>query len=67
MRKQYEAVFNAKVALDSIKVKKTIAQIGSESGFHPHQIRQSRQDFLEVLPEVFSNRRPQQEEARDEI
>jgi len=29
--------------------------------------RQWRQQLLEILPEIFSNRRPQQEKARDEL
>jgi putative transposase len=67
MRKQYEAVFKAKVALEVVKGKKTIAQIATEFEVHPNQIRQWRRHLLDVLPEVFSNRRPQQEKARDEI
>jgi len=67
MRKQYEAAFKAKVALEALKGEKTIAQIASESGVHPNQVRQWRQHLLEVLPEVFSNRRPQQERAQDEM
>jgi len=66
MRKQYEAAFKAKVALEAIKGEKTIAQIATEFEVHPNQIRQWRR-HLDVLPEVFSNRRPQQEKARDEI
>ena len=46
---------------------KTIAQIASESGVHPNQIRQWRQHLLDVLPEAFSNRRPQEEKARDDV
>ena len=67
MRKQYEAVFKAKVALEVVKGKKTIAQIATEFEVHPNQIRQWRRHLLDVLPEVFSNRRPQHEKARDEI
>jgi len=59
MRKQYEAAFKARIALEAVKGEKTIAQIASESGVHPNQIRQWRQHLLEALPEVFSNRRPQ--------
>jgi putative transposase len=67
MRKQYEAAFKARIALEAVKGEKTIAQIASESGVHPNQIRQWRQHLLDVLPEVFSNRRPQEEKARDEV
>jgi transposase InsO family protein len=64
MRKQHEAAFKAKVALEALKGEKTIAQIASESGVHPNQIRQWRAHLLEVLPEVFSNRRPREEKTR---
>jgi len=67
MRKQYEAAFKAKVALEAVKGEKTIAQIATEFEVHPNQIRQWRRHLLDVLPEVFSNRRPQQQKARDEI
>jgi len=67
MRKQYEAAFKAKVALEALKGEKTIAQIASDAGVHPNQIRQWRQHLLEVLPEVFSNRRPREEKTRDEL
>ena len=67
MRKQYEAAFKARIALEAVKGEKTIAQIASESGVHPNQIRQWRQHLLDVLPEAFSNRRPQEEKARDDV
>lgn len=67
MRKQYEAAFKAKVALEAVKGEKTIAQIASAYKVHPNQIRQWRQRLLEILPEVFSNRRPKQEKDRDEL
>jgi transposase-like protein len=67
MRKQYEGAFKARVALEALKGEKTIAQIASETGVHPNQIRQWKQHLLEALPEVFSNRRPREEKAADEM
>jgi putative transposase len=67
MRKQYEAAFKAKIALEAVKGEKTIAQIASEFGVHPNQIRQWRQHLLDILPEMFSHRRPQQEKSREEL
>jgi len=67
MRKTYDAAFKAKVALEAVKGEKTITQIASEFKVHPNQIRLWRKHLLEMLPELFSNRRPQQEKARDEI
>jgi transposase len=67
MRRRYEAAFKARVALEAVKGEKTIAQLASEFKVHPNQIRQWRRRLLDVLPGVFSNRRPQQEKDRDEL
>jgi transposase len=67
MRKTYDAAYKAKVALEAVKGEKTIAKIASDFGVHPNQIRQWRAHLLEVLPELFSHRRPQQEKSRDEL
>jgi transposase len=63
----HEAAFKAKVALEAVKGERTIAQIASAYKVHPNQIRQWRLRLLDVLPEVFSNRRPKQEKDRDEL
>ncbi|HPB59905.1 MAG TPA: transposase [Candidatus Saccharicenans sp.] len=38
-RKQYEAAFKARVALEAVKGEKTISQVASEYGVHPNQVR----------------------------
>ena len=67
MRKTYDAAFKAKVAFEAAKGEKTIAQIASEFSVHPNQIRQWRVHLLEILPEMFSTRKPHQEKAREEL
>lgn len=67
MRRQYDAAFKAKVALEAVKGEKTIAQISSEYEVHPHQIRMWRQQLLKMLPELFSDRRKRVEKDRDEL
>jgi transposase len=67
MRKSYDASFKAKVALEAVKGEKTITQIASEISVHPNQIRKWRDHLLDVLPEMFSLRRPQQEKSRDDL
>jgi putative transposase len=67
MRRKHDASFKARIALEAVKGEKTIAQLASEYAIHPNQIRQWRQQLLDMLPEIFSNRRPQQEKARDEL
>lgn len=57
MRRSHDAAFKARVALESLKGERTIAQIAAEYGVHPNQIRQWRQKLLEELPQLFSDRR----------
>ena len=67
MRRKHDARFKARVALEAVKGEKTLTQLASEYEIHPNLIRQWRQHLLDMLPEVFSHRRPQQEKARDEL
>lgn len=71
MKKNYDAAFKAKVALEAVKGEKTIAQIASEYGVHPNQIGQWKKRLLEELPGLFSDRRKREgkeEEAQtDEL
>lgn len=66
-RKQYEAAFKARVALEAVKGEKTVAQVASEYGVHPNQVRQGKEHLLDVLPGIFSDRRKRTEEERDEL
>jgi transposase len=67
MRKQYDAAFKAKVALEAVKGEKTIAQIAGEFGIHPNQIQRWRKQLLEMLPDLFSDRRKRVDKDRDEL
>jgi transposase-like protein len=67
MRRQRDAAFKAKVALEAVKGEKTIAQISSEFSVHPNQIRQWRKQLLQMLPDLFSDRRKRGEKDRDEL
>ena len=63
MRKNHDAAFKAKVALEAVKGEKTIAQIAGEYGVHPNQIGQWKKRLLRELPSLFSDRR--RKEARE--
>ena len=57
MRKSYDATFRAKVALEAVRGEKTLAELSSEFGVHPNQIRKWRKQLLESLPDLFTDRR----------
>jgi len=67
MRRQHDSAFRAKVALETIRGEKTIAQLSGEFGVHPNQIRQRRDRALEALPGVFSNGASRSEKERDAL
>jgi transposase-like protein len=69
-RRNYTAQFKAKVAFEAAKGEKTIAELASEYEVHPTQITQWRKQLLELLPEIFSRRRQddqQQEKLTAEL
>ena len=56
-RKWHSAEVKVKVALEAIKGHKTVNEIASEYGVHPTQIARWKNQALEELPEIFSQRR----------
>ena len=67
VRKNHDAAFKARVALEAIKGEKTIAQIAGEHGVHPNQIGQWKKRLLKDLPGVFSGKRKKEEKDRSEL
>jgi len=55
------------VALEGVKGEKTVAQIASEFGVHPNQVRKWKDHLLSMLPELFSDQRKKRKEDRDEL
>jgi len=53
--KKYSKELKARIALDSIKGQKTIAELASEYGVHANQISICKKQFLDAAPAAFSN------------
>jgi transposase-like protein len=70
-RKRYDGTLKAKVAVEAIKGQRTVNEIASAYGIHPHQVTQWKKQALEQLPEIFSNGRARErlvdEELRDRL
>ncbi len=66
-RKQHNADFKAKVALEALKGLKTINELASEHGVHPTQINQWKKQVLDALPDLFSNRKNQRQKSQEDL
>ena len=54
MRKKYDAAFKAKVAIEAIKRKSTIAELSSRYAVYANQISKWKNELLKGLPDLFS-------------
>ena len=67
IRKNHDATFKARVALEAVKGEKTLAELSSEYSVHANQIGQWRKQLLEELPTLFSDRKKKVERQREEV
>jgi len=67
VRRNHDAAFKARVALEAVKGTKTMAQLSSEYGVHANQIRQWKKRLLEELPDVFSDKRERVKKGNEEL
>ena len=65
-RKNYKSEFKAKVALEAVKGRLTINEISKQFGVHPNQISKWKKQFLESLPQIFENSKPNSNQPSEE-
>jgi len=65
--RRQDAAFKARVALESLKEEKTIAELSSEYGVHGNQIRKWRKQHLDALPGLFADRRAHSDKEQEEL
>jgi putative transposase len=66
-RKSFTAEFKTRVALEAIKGHRTVSEIASDHGVHPHQITQWKKHAIEGLPDILSDRRQRRTEDQEEL
>ena len=66
-RRNHTAQLKAKVAFEAAKGDKTVAQLASEYEVHPTQIAQWRKQLLELLPEIFSRRKDNDQQQQEKL
>jgi transposase len=67
MRNSYDAKFRAKIDFEAVKGEKTLAELSSEFGFHPNQIRNWRKQLLETPPDLFTDRIKKKDKDQEEL
>ena len=67
MKKTHDAALKTKVALETLKGEKTMAQLSSQYGVHPNQIGKWKKDLLERLPKIFSSKWRKEHKTDEEI
>lgn len=65
MRKKYPVAFKTKVALGAIKEEKTLAELASQYGVHPAQIRRWRKIVKDGVDELFTDNHQQKDEEKN--
>jgi transposase-like protein len=66
MRKRHSREVKLKVVCEALAGSKSIAQIASEHGVHPTQIKAWKAQALEAMGERFSMRRGKKQETAEE-
>jgi len=65
MRKKYPVTFKAKVALEAIKEEKTSAELASEYGVHPAQIRRWKKIVKDQVNELFTDSHQRKDKEKE--
>ena len=66
-KKQYSPQFKAKVALEAITQRKTIAEIVSTYSVHPTQIYKWKAELQNNIGEIFSDKRKKVDDNKDKL
>ncbi len=66
-RRQFNAGFKAKVALEAIKGQRTVQEIAATFSVHPNQVAQWKRQALENLAELFTDGRRRTDLSDEEL
>jgi transposase len=71
-RRNFNAAFKAKVAIEALKEQQTLAQLAAKYELHPNQIVEWKKQLLSGSEQVFGNGKavtglPQEDKEKDEL
>jgi transposase len=65
-RRKFTADFKAKVAIEALRERLTLAEISKKFEVHPNMISKWKQEFLERAPEIFEGTKEPKEDFEAE-
>ena len=65
-RKRFDAVFKARVAVEALQERESLAQLGKRHGIHPVQVGQWRRQLVDRAPAAFETNTSRDVEQREE-
>jgi transposase len=57
-RQKHSGAFKAKVAIEALQERETLAELSKKYGIHPNQIARWKKEFLERAPQLFEKSQP---------
>ena len=67
IRRQHPPAFKTKVALEAVRETKTIAELGSQFGVHPTQIKQWRDILEKGADGLYADHHKQKDREKDDL
>jgi len=64
-RRKFTAAFKARVAIEALKERETLAELSKRFEVHPNMISKWKQEFLEHSAEVFEQKRKGTDKEKD--
>ncbi|WP_116108728.1 transposase [Lewinella sp. IMCC34191] len=66
-RRKFTAAFKAKVAIEALKERQTLAELAEKFELHPNQISQWKQEFIAGSEQVFETGKGRSTTGPDEV
>jgi len=64
-RQKHSGAFKAKVAIEALQERETLAELSKKYGIHPNQITRWKKEFLERAPQLFEKTQPAENNEKD--
>ena len=64
-RQKHSGAFKAKIAIEALQERETLAELSKKYGIHPNQITRWKKEFLERAPQLFEKTHPSENNEKE--